>query len=265
MKKILLLLLISQVAYGASSAFIQPAATPAINRATDHDDANTEYLTVADAADFSVGANDWAVVVITWSDDISASYGIVGKWPESGQSEWLIWTDPDNYAFAVSRSSCGPTTPGLVYATTDGTITTGQFNMVYAYYDHGTGTGIEINNSGNVDTLSYTTGGCDGTANFNIGWQGNASRKFDGKVAMVVIWKTGFPSQATLDEIWNSGSPETIRCSDITTTTNITVCFDLDESSDGTGQVDRESYSTISTHTLTDTNTTPSCDIGSCS
>jgi hypothetical protein len=168
--------------------------------------ANSEYLSIADNADLSVGDTIGCWVYL---DSKTNTSGFVVKYNSATNSiEYALDYEPsaDRFRFLVSSDGIATKT---VLADNLGSPSTGQWYFIRAWHDPDADTiNIQVDN-GTVDSESHSGGIKDGTATFSIGAYADQSTGFmDGRIDEVGIWKKVLSSQEASD-LYNQGSGNT--------------------------------------------------------
>lgn len=185
------------------------AGTGLISGARQFTAASTEFLSVADHADYSGGA---AVVLsfIFWvnMDAKGANRSIMSKYGSSGNREYNLryLTSSDKFNWVVSADGIAQTVN--LGANNFGSPSTGTWMMVYCYLDGPNGTaGVSVNN-GTANTSSALTGGCfDSTAALQIGAL-TSGTTWDGRIDEVGIWNRVLTA-GELTSLYNGGAGKT--------------------------------------------------------
>ncbi len=171
--------------------------------------ANSEYLSHADDALFSGGANDFTIAVWAWLDSKSGYMMLVAKFSnDAGGREYRLYYDvgSDRYNWFV----VGASETQSVLADVFGSPATGAWHLVVARYNHGTGkTDISVNaGTKNETTIAGDMKSAAGSA-FSLGTaevDAGGSNFFNGRLDEVVIWKGHYLSDAEITELYNSGA-----------------------------------------------------------
>lgn len=228
------------------------SVTGKVSDAADFVEANSEYLSIADNTDLSMGDVDMAMAFWVKIDDLGTHF-ILGKAVSTSAADREYFfqhaSTGDLFGFGVGDGSVNTT----VEATTFGASTTGTWFFIYAYHD-ATANEIGISvNDGTIDTASHTTGIQDNTSEFTVGRAFSAFYT-DTSLDELAIWKGRVLTSAEVTRLYNSGSgmayPGGDNGSPDTSTlkTNLIAWWDLDETS-GTRADSHGS------NTLTDNNT----------
>lgn len=208
---------------------------------------NSEFLSIADNADLSVGNVDFTIacwVFLTTTPTVNGNnYNVVAK--RGAALEYrLVITDGLDQA-------CWETSGGFVIATSFGGLSANTWHFIVVWHDSVADTvNIQVNN-GTIDSSANTTGILDGTAQFRLGKDEKAGAEFmNGRIDQVGVWKRVLTASERT-ELYNSGNGihSSILSSDLQT--NLVAYWDLDETS-GT-RVDA-----IGSNDLTDNNTVTS-------
>lgn len=221
-----------------------------------------DYLSVADHADFSIGANSLTIVAWVKVDTLATIQAIVCKYANATNKEYSLYINTDG-APTFQGSSDGAesesnsfTTPGL-----GGTVTVGTWYHIVGRYNYSTGHVHVFANAVPAPNTSILSGGIyDGTSPVELGRgrrsvSGVTSAPFflDGNLASVGIWKRAL-SDSEITTIYSQG--RRIAYSDLTSSqkTGLSAWWDLSEAS-GTRQ-----DSTANNHDLTDNNSVSSAN-----
>lgn len=182
------------------------SATGVVSNARDCERDDTEYFTIADNADLSVGDIDFTVAGwVNMESAAAALWGVAGKWvPAGDQREYLVYFDNAATKLVFTVSATGTSTTTVVNAST--TQTTATWYFFVAWHDTDDNKIYLQINDGTVAEAAHTTGVfATGTGGFDIcSFSGNANH-FDGLVDEVGFWKKTLAS----DErtwLYNSGS-----------------------------------------------------------
>lgn len=170
----------------------------------DFEASNTEYFTIADNADLSVGG-DISFTVEAWVQlESKASTGaVVGKYASGNAGYSLIYNQSiDRFYWTVGYTNLSSLS---VTASSFGSPSTATVYQLLAWHDASTDViGIRVNN-GTANTDGFAAGGAyDNTTPFQIGAE-NGNIPFDGLIRRVRLWKR----LLTSDErsfLYNSGS-----------------------------------------------------------
>lgn len=180
--------------------------TGKVGNCADFEKSNSEYLSITDNADLSLGA-DQAFTIAAWVNFESlvadASQGIVVKDTTFLREYYLIWSFTAlRLQGAVFNSSGTATT---VDANNHGAVSTGAWLFVVFWHDPTADViGIQVNN-GTADTAAHSTGTRDTAAAFSIGALGNGSRYMDGLIDQVGFWKRVLTADEKT-ELYNGGA-----------------------------------------------------------
>jgi hypothetical protein len=178
------------------------AGTGKINGARDFEAGDSEYFSIADNADLSVGDEDFTITA--WINPESNHDGVVvSKYGASGAFSYRIQTVNVGTNIAARVSGNG-TSSTLITATDFGTYSTGTWYFVVLWHDAAANQlGISVNDV--ATTASYSSGIFDSTADFRIGALGNATLFFDGLIDEVGFWKRVLTS-GERTQLYNAGS-----------------------------------------------------------
>lgn len=157
---------------------------------------NSEYLSISDHPDLSTGDIDFSITAWVYLDSTSSSRPIVTKnnW-YGNQSEYALGYDASSDRFKFGVINVGSTNvwdaSNSVKADNFGSPSISTWYFIVAWHDSvNNNLNIQVNN-GTADTLSYSNGGRDGTADFRIGGvQGGIGNGYwNGRIDAVGFWK----------------------------------------------------------------------------
>lgn len=177
--------------------------TGKINTAREFLIANSEYLSIADNTDLSVGDINFSIAGWVYLDDLTVDQYLISKYNTTGdQREYalaFINGSPDVFRFIVSTAG----TSGVV-VDSPATLTSGTWYFVAGGHS---ASADEIWISVNAATptlLGHTTGVFDGTSAFQIGARPTAAGLFSGRIDEASMWKKDI--RANLSDLYASGS-----------------------------------------------------------
>lgn len=154
--------------------------------------ANSEYLSIADNADLSMGDFDFTVDARVYLDTLpggGALFPVLGKWVSGSGQEYILDYDGTSAAFRFVVSTTGSDAVGVT-ASTFGAASTGVWYYVRAEHDSVNNLlKISVNN-GTANTQAHSTGVINGTSAFEIGR--GAGSYFNGRMKSVGICKRLF-------------------------------------------------------------------------
>lgn len=153
--------------------------------------ASSQYFTIADNADISVGNNPVTFTAWVNATTLGANRDILTKWGVAGTNAQLEYQLGYENATAKFYFSVGDgTNVGSVYASNFGAPTTATWYLIVAQYDPVKGLiAIGVNNS-QMNTAAWTTGIQDNTYNLSVGRAGaNNFNYWNGKIDEVRIYK----------------------------------------------------------------------------
>lgn len=163
------------------------AATGIINGARDFEETENDYFSHADNSDLSTGDIDFTFQAWIKFESKTNARGILGKWV-SGQYEYIIYYNVGSDRLQWFVSSNGSATTSVT-ANNLGSPSIGTWYLIHAWHDSvNNEIGIAVN-AGTADTLSYSSGVNDGTAEFNLGRNQDGPDFFDGLIDEVGFWK----------------------------------------------------------------------------
>ena len=152
---------------------------------------NSEYFTLADNASLSMGDIDFTIACWVYLDTTPANeMRTINKFDISGTDrEYSLFWDNTGGLMTFTVRDTGDTTSSPITASTEGSLSTGQWYCVIAEHDSVNNTiSIQINNK-DIDSTAHTTGVRDGTADFRIGSLSEGGEYWDGRIANVGCWK----------------------------------------------------------------------------
>jgi uncharacterized repeat protein (TIGR02059 family) len=186
------------------------SAAGVISNAANFNEANSEYLSVADNASIDVGDEDFTIGFWVYLDNKTSAHEIFSKTAITTSYEYrsFFGLGIDRLAFAVSDDG---TSGGLtvVEADTLGSPSTGTWYFVVCYHDSvNNEIGISVND-GAYDTAAHSTGVFTGTGNLNIGaslgTEGGINNPLDGRVDLAFLTKKKI-TDAEKTWLYNSGN-----------------------------------------------------------
>ena len=152
--------------------------------------ANSESLSITDNAALSMADIDFTVAAWVYMDSTSSVVNtIIAKGDLGGgaTTEYGVYYHSTLNRFRVLVGN--GSTYGVQSADSLGTASTGAWYLVIGWHDATNNTvNIQVNN-GAVDTSTYTGGGVDGSGNFRLGWDGDATRYMNGRIDVAAVWK----------------------------------------------------------------------------
>lgn len=130
---------------------------------------------------------------------------LFGKYNTSGnQREWFLQYDHASSKFGIMVSSNGSATASVL-ANTFGAVSTGVWYYVFAYHDSVNNViGVSIN-AGTRDTTAHSAGVFQGTAPVRIG-QITGILPMNGDLDELSFWSGGIPSTGDVATIYNGGA-----------------------------------------------------------
>lgn len=183
--------------------------TGLVNNAADFVSANSEYLTVNDTSDLSLGDNSYSVYMLGQIDNKTADHMMVTKWPDN-YSPW------QEYRLAYSQGSdrwywhLG--SGAVVFANNEGAVSADTWYSLVSWFDADNNQiGISVD-GGTADTASETATPYDGNESVRVGSAYASSAYLDGAVDTLAIWKSRVLNSA--ERSWLVG----VGCSDILAT-----------------------------------------------
>jgi len=181
-----------------------------IGSAADLERSESDYLTVADTADLSMGDIDFSVQAWVKGETLGAvSAWVLGKRSNAASSleyqmEYLA-TDlggSNRMAFAVSNG----TTVNFVAASTFGALATGTWYHVVGVHDSVANT-ITIYVNGVADSVAHSAGSQNTGSPFQLGRLNTTAPSFfwDGLIDMPAVWKRALAAAEVL-QLYNVGA-----------------------------------------------------------
>jgi hypothetical protein len=170
-------------------------------------DGSTDYFTLADNADISLGNLDMTVAGWVYLDSVGTVSMILSKWGSTGGVDQEYYLRYNNglpgFQFAVRDSALGT---GFAEATTFGAASTATWYFVAAWHDAANDLlGIAVN-GGAANTVAHSTGSVNGTFRLELG---NGSEvtgvPMNGRLDQWGLWKRVLTSQERTD-LYNGGS-----------------------------------------------------------
>lgn len=169
--------------------------------------ANSEYLSHADSASLSIGADTsaaWSMWV--YIDSVIQTQGLLSKWGNAGQSEYIIFWRATSTEFRFQISYDGTATTN-VNSTAASSAT---WYHIYCQYDHTTKKiGISVNNATMVENGPTPTASIfDGNNTFKLGSSDGGVVYLGGRIDELGFWKRILtPTERTA--LYNSGAGKT--------------------------------------------------------
>lgn len=159
--------------------------------------ANSEYLQGPTGAPFNIAAA--ASFTLWWKATTlpSANMGIVGKWTNTGQFSYRLWTNSSN-ALSWSGSPDGTTTTTKAHSVS---LATGTWYFLYCYFD-GSNLGIAVDN-GAAQTAAFSGYPFAGSDEFRPGRM--LSAHLGGEIDSLSFWNSTL-SAGELTDLYNSGN-----------------------------------------------------------
>jgi len=171
--------------------------TGIISNAGDFVSANSEYLSIADNASLSMGDIDFTLACWAYLDDKSATHIFFGKRAPAPDREYALHYNSglDVMRFLVSNDGTAQT---ILQADNFGSPAINTWMFIVAWHDASANTlNIQVND-GTADSVSYSTGVHDATAEFRLGRQ-DSGQNHDGGLDMAAVWKKVLTSQEKTD------------------------------------------------------------------
>jgi len=173
--------------------------------------ANSEYLSITDNAELSVGNIDFTLAFWVYVDSLGANRTIASKFADTTPTrEWRLRYNNGDAAFEFQVvDSSG----GVASVETTESISTGTWYFIVCWHDASADTiNIQLNN-GTVHSASHTTGVNDSTEDFRLGADkssGSVGSFWDGRIDEVGFWKRILTTQERTD-LYNGGNGTTIK------------------------------------------------------
>lgn len=177
------------------------ATTGKVSGCRDFEEADSEYFTIADNADLSVGDIDFS-----WACWVQLEAAVGTRWIISKRGgpdtsiEYDMLTDGNRFKFRVANGA----TTGVATADNLGAPSTGTWYFVVGWHDSVNNVvGICVND-GTPNTTSYSSGSQNGTAALLFGAT-SAVFNWDGLIDEVGFWKKVL-SASEITELYNAGA-----------------------------------------------------------
>ena len=200
--------------YGAANTLtdnntVASSGTSKWGNSADFELDNSEYLSIADNADFS-GSNvdlTFAVWAQLETKAASGTNQIISKFLTTGnQREYNLAYSQASDRFVFTVSATGTSTVTSVTASSLGSPSTATWYMIIVWHDAANDViGIQVNN-GTANTAAHTTGVFDGTAAFHLGAGGTVANFYDGLMDNVFFWKNRVLSDGEKTLLYNAGA-----------------------------------------------------------
>lgn len=163
--------------------------------------ANSEYLSVADNSDLSMGDVDFTITGWAYLDSLGTARGALGKWGTSREYLVSVSTGNQMQFFVTSDGTSG--TAVSVTGTTV-TLTTATWYFVKAWHDSvGNTINIQVND-GTIHTTAHTLGVFNGTSELRLGSNEVAPNHWNGRLDDWAIWRKAL-SGAQGTTLYNGG------------------------------------------------------------
>lgn len=169
--------------------------------------ANSEFLSITDNADLSMGDIDFSIAIWAYLDNKTTGQALLAKWVETSNSEYMLRYDDGTDRLIFSVTSGGTdATRNNISATTFGSPPTATWMFIVAWHDAAGNTiKIQVDN-GTADSTAHTGGVYDGTAAFKLGAINSPEViLLDARLDSVSIWKRVLTSGERTD-LYNGGS-----------------------------------------------------------
>lgn len=181
------------------------SAAGKIGNAAQFTTANSEYLSISDNADISVGAGvSFSMAVWAYMDTLQ-NQGIISKYGAGGNRDYLLWY------YTVSGFNCDVSDDGSSLVTAvGGTASTATWYHLYMEYDTATKkASIAVNNGTLASSSATVTAGVfDGTNPFKLGSNDGEINFFNGRLDEAAFWKR-ILTASERTELYNAGSGKT--------------------------------------------------------
>lgn len=155
--------------------------------------ANSEFFTVADNADLSVGAVDFWIHAWVYFDGVSGFQALIDK---GSANEYTLFAQDDGLAFTVNGGSATASKPASLSINT--------WYCIDAWWDNAAGSVNLTINAGSTATAAGAGAG-DGVANFVIGSLGGSTWFLGGRLDEVFFSKR-LPTADERTALYNSSN-----------------------------------------------------------
>lgn len=188
--------------------------TGKISNAADFIDTNTEFLSVADNADFSYsGAEDRSISLWFKPDSVSGVNTIISKWANSTDQEYILYTNGTSLVLGVLQQGAEVTKTSIAVGTWyHVVITMNSSKFVQMYVD-----AVSAGTKTSTGTVAGTT------SELRIGQNSNTNY-YDGAVDEVAFY-TRILSAGDVTDLYNGGSALAYPFSTVATNSNFFAFF----------------------------------------
>jgi hypothetical protein len=173
--------------------------------ARDFERDNTEYFSISDATQTGLdinGHNEFYMCAWVKRESVDVIFDVMSKWYQntSAKYQYLIGINTANNFFTYFSTTTVNSSTSFPSGTTSGV-----WYFVQVYHDPTNDLiGISVNN-GNFDTVAYSAGIVDGTAEFRIGARENLATCYaDGLIQSAAVYSS-IPSSSVRTSLYNSG------------------------------------------------------------
>lgn len=167
------------------------SAAGKINDARSFTPGSSQYFSLADNADLSIGGGvDFTIQAWVRIADKSVTRSIVSKWTGASDYEYVLYYDHTTDKFSLYVTSTGSFGGPSQLVTDDvtGTLSVDTWYLVHTWHDATNSLlGISVN-AGTASTVSWTYGVDDGSAAFKIGSH-DGGNYWSGRIDEVALWK----------------------------------------------------------------------------
>lgn len=165
--------------------------------------ANSEYLSIADNSDLSMGDIDFTIAGWIYLDTLGADRGVISKWATAPNSEYLVQVLASNQLrFQVSNNGTAAT--GITNTSVTLAATTWYFFV--AWHDSVANTvNLQVNN-GTIASTAHTTGVFNGASELRIGSVQSAGQYWNGRIDDTGLWKGRVLTAAQRTNLYNGGA-----------------------------------------------------------
>lgn len=166
-----------------------------VGNSTGFNSATSDYLSVLDGGELTVGNEDFSISVWVYISDNTVTQPIITKWNGSTNEYYLEYIGSTGFRFTVDSANVSFPIG----------ITNNTWYHVIAYHDSSSDViGLEIN-AGTPNTTSYTTGPTSGDSVFEVGAQSIDGNYFTGRIDSLGFWKK-ILTEYERDVLYNAGS-----------------------------------------------------------
>lgn len=138
-----------------------------VGNAAQFESSNSEYLSLSDNPDISVGNIDFSISAWVKPDSIGGNNMIITKYTNTSVRDYQLYINVTPY-FEFSIFNSSGTQVGTVEATTFGTVKSGEWYFVYAFHEASSSRiGISVN--GIFDYVTASGDPADTAANLQVG------------------------------------------------------------------------------------------------